>query len=137
MKRTVLGIMLFFAIFPILFGCSTDGRVTASGSGTITIEVVDIDGNVISSVEKDFRRGDTLIGLLQEEFTVYCGDASGNPTEDCSFTEPYGVYLTGLDTVAESGTYVALYVNGEYATTGIDFLEIADGNVYQFRYESF
>lgn len=138
MKRTVLGIMLFLVTFLFLFGCTTSPRVTAAGTGQITFEVYDEDGVIVATREVTFHQGNTLVELLQGEFVIYCNDSEGNSTQSCDFIEPYGVYLMGIDDlIPENGAYLALYVNGEFASTGLDFLDIVDGYVYQFKYETY
>ncbi|MGD9909912.1 MAG: DUF4430 domain-containing protein [Candidatus Izemoplasmatales bacterium] len=138
MKRTVLGFLLFFVVFLGLFGC-TVSRITAESLGQITFEVYDEDGEMVAQQEVDFESGDTLFGLLQETFTVYCGDSLGQPSESCDYVGAYGVYIMGIGDVHafETGTYIAFYINGEYATSGIDSMDIVDGNVYQFKYETY
>lgn len=139
MKRTVLGFLLFFIVFLGLFGCTT-GRTTAEGLGQITFEVYDSEGVMVAQKEVEFHDGDTLIGLLQESFEViYVADATWNPTTNLDDANSSGVFIMGLDdlTAFESGTYIAFYINDVYATTGVDQAEIVDGNVYQFKYETY
>lgn len=138
MKRTVLGLLLFFVVFLGLFGCSF-ARTTAEGLGQITFELYDSEGSLVATQEVDFYAGDTLLGLLQEEFTVYCADETGEPTDSCDYVGPYGVYIMGINDIHayETGTYLAFYINGAYATSGIDTTEIADGYVYAFKYETY
>ncbi len=138
MKRTVLGIMLFLVTFPILFGCAF-AATTASGIGNITFELYDSEGTMVVSKDVTYYQGDTLLGLLQEEFTVYCADDTGAPSESCDFVGLYGVYVMGINDVHayENGTYIAFYINGEYAMTGIDSTDIVDGYLYQFKYETY
>lgn len=137
MKRIVLGILLFLLVFTSFLGCQS--RKTAEGIGEITFEIYDESGEMISTKTVDYYEGDTLLGLLMKEYTVYCGDASGNPDDTCSFTGTYGVYLMGVDTVEafDAGEYIAFYINGDYAMTGIDATDIVDGNTYQFKYETY
>lgn len=51
----------------------------------------------------------------------------------------YGLYVKKVNGIfAEfetTGTYWAFYVNGEYAVTGVDKTEIADGATYSFKVE--
>ncbi len=138
MKRTVLGFLLFFIVFLGLFGCSFD-RTTAEGLGSITFELYDSEGSMVAQEEVEFVAGDTLLGLLEQSFTVYCQDESGEPSDSCDYVGPFGVYIMGINDVTayETGTYLAFYINGEYAFTGIDSTDIVDGYVYQFKYETY
>ena len=138
MKRTALGFLLFFVIFLSALGCSFV-RSTAEGLGQITFELYDSEGSIVATKEVSYQSGDTLLGLLMDEFTVYCQDEQGSPSETCDYVGPYGTYIMGLDDVHafENGTYIAFYINGEYAMTGIDVTNIEDGFVYQFKYETY
>ena len=50
---------------------------------------------------------------------------------------PYGLYVKSVNGVVadfdKTGTYWAFYVNGEYATNGVDSTEIKDGEKYSFE----
>lgn len=126
MKRTALGILLFFVIFLSSFGC-TFTPTTAEGLGQITFELYDSEGSLVAEKQVTYHDGDTLFGLLQSEFTV--------TYEQYSF----GVMITGIDDVKtdEGNCYIAFYINDVEATTGIDSAEIVDGNVYQFKYVTY
>jgi hypothetical protein len=137
MKKKVLGSMLLLLIGLLLLGCA--GRVTASASGSITFELHD-GTSVVATETVLFYEGDTLLGLLQDTFEVACADANNQLDETCSYVGPYGVYLLKVGAILTDPTkneYVAFYINGEYAMTGIDSTDIVNGTVYQFRYESY
>ncbi len=137
--KKVLGIMLLTVSTFLLVACQS-GRTTASGLGFVTFEIYGDDDVLVASETVAFYDGDTLLGLLRETFTVYCADADGGPDDTCAYVGPYGVYLVGIDAVmanAAANEYIAFYVNGAYATAGIDTTAIEDGNVYAFKLESF
>jgi len=138
MKRKALGFLLFFVILLVSFGCSFQ-RSTAEGLGEITFELYDSDGSLAASKVVSYESGDTLIGLLMQEFTVYCQDEQGETNESCDYVGPYGLYIMGINDVHafEDGTYIAFYINGVYASTGIDSTDIINGTVYQFKYETY
>ena len=52
---------------------------------------------------------------------------------------PYGLYVKTVNGITvdydKDGKYWAFYVNGEYATSGVDTTEIADGVSYGFKAE--
>jgi hypothetical protein len=137
MKKKVLGSMLLLLIGLLLLGCA--GRVTASASGSITFELHD-GTSVVATETVLFYEGDTLLGLLQDTFEVACADANNQLDDTCSYVGPYGVYLLKVGTILTDPTknqYIAFYINGEYAMTGIDATDIVNGTVYQFRYETY
>ncbi|HAQ57249.1 MAG TPA: hypothetical protein DCR44_07650 [Acholeplasmatales bacterium] len=137
--KKVLGIMLLTVSTFLLVACQP-GRTTASGLGFVTFEVYGDDDVLIASETVAFHDGDTLLGLLRETFTVYCADAEGGPDDTCAYVGAYGVYLVaiaGISADAAENEYIAFYVNGVYATAGVDTTAITDGNVYAFKLESY
>ena len=137
MKKKVLGFLLLLLIGLTLIGCNT--RVTASANGSIVFELHN-GQEVISTKEVDFYTGDSLLSLLQANFDVVCADENNQPDPTCSYVGPYGVYLIAVGEVSTDVTkneYIAFYINGEYAMTGIDSTDVVDETVYQFRYETY
>lgn len=137
MKKKVLGFLLLLLIGLTLIGCNT--RVTASANGSIVFELHN-GQEVILTKEVDFYTGDSLLSLLRANFDVVCADQNNQPDPTCSYAGPYGVYLIAVGEVSIDPTkneYIAFYINGEYAMTGIDSTDIVDETVYQFRYETY
>lgn len=136
--KKVLGIMLLTVSSLLLVGCQA-GRTTASGLGLVTLEVYGADDVLVASETVPFYPGDTLLGLVRATFETYCADAEGDPDATCGYVGPYGVYLVGVAGVTAEGAkeYIAFYVNGEYALSGIDSTAVTDGAVYAFKLETF
>ncbi len=88
-------------------------------------KVVDADGN-----ETDFEIETTekTVGAALLAKGLIAGDES-----------EYGLYVKEVNGITADyntdGTYWAFYVNGEYATTGVDSTEIVPGSVYTFKVE--
>lgn len=136
MKRTVLGFLLFLIVFLGLVGCAQT-TPTAVGLGDVTIEVYDSENTLVAEKDVEFQEGDTLLSILQDNFTVYCADENNSPDDTCSYDSGFGVWLMGLDNVQafDDAGYIAFYINGEYASTGVSATELVDGNTYTFKYE--
>jgi hypothetical protein len=137
MKKSVLGFMLLLLIGFLTLGCS--GRVTASASGSITFELHN-GSEVIATETVLFYEGDSLLDLLRDTFEVACADAANELDDTCSYVGAYGVFLLQIDELLadpDNREYLGFYINGVYATTGIDSTDIVDGSVYQFRHESY
>lgn len=133
--KKVLGIMLLLIVTLVLVGC--DNRVTATGLGTVTFELFDSKDVLVKSVDVEFYAGDTLLELLQDNFTVYCPTESGSASTACDYTPTYGIFLMGLDNIQafdSTKEYLAFYINNEYASTGVDGAAIVDGYVYTFKH---
>ena len=91
------------------------------------------DAFFFNVVDKDGTK--TAFKIFTDELTV--GDALLNlgliEGEDGEF----GLYVKKVNGItadyAIDKTYWALYVNGEYATKGVDQTEVTDGATYEFR----
>lgn len=88
--------------------------------------VVDADGN---ESKFDITTDKETVGeaLLDKELIA---------GEDSEF----GLYVKTVNGITADydtdGTYWAFYINGEYASTGVDSTEIVDGATYMFKVES-
>ena len=101
------------------------GSVIGQGQTVFTLEVTDAEGQQTSfEIHTDKETvGDALLetGLVAGED----GD--------------YGLYITTVNGVTldwdKDGKYWAFYIDGEYATTGVDATEVTPGAVYSLRAE--
>ena len=107
-----------------------DGAVinisVGTATKTFTVEVVDAQGNQVTvTVKTDLETvGEVLqkAGLLQGE------------------QGEFGLYIKTVNGITadyeKDGTYWAFYENGQYALTGVDLTQSADGAVYRFAVET-
>lgn len=99
--------------------------VLGDGSVKITVIVVDVDGNETNFVVSTDKEtvGDALLELNLIE------------GEDGD----YGLYVKTVNGITADydtdGTYWAFYVNGEYASTGVDSTPVNEGDTYEFKVE--
>lgn len=108
-------------------GAQTEAEPTVLGEGdhTFMFHVVDGDGNeTVFEIHTDETNvGAALLGL---------GLIAG---EDGS----YGLYVKEVNGITadydRDGTYWAFYVDGEYASAGVDAMEISEGASYSFKVE--
>lgn len=134
---------------------AADETVAAEDSSEVTddaSEVADDASEVSDAVEA------TTVGEGETQFTFEVVDGEGNTTYfavntdkttvgealvDCNLVEgdesEYGLYVKVVNGITADydvdQTYWAFYVNGEYATTGVDSTEVVAGNVYSFKVE--
>ena len=96
----------------------------ADADGGIVIELVDLTGKT-EQYPLTFEEGDRLIDLLLENFDVKYEDGQ------------YGFVLMGINHLQTDFTtsYIAIYVNGEYANYGLSSITLEKGCVYSFREE--
>lgn len=99
--------------------------ILGDGSVKITVIVVDADGNETNFVVNTDKEtvGDALLeqNLIEGEE----GD--------------YGLYVKTVNGITADydtdQTYWAFYVNGEYASTGVDSTPVNEGDTYEFKVE--
>ena len=102
-----------------------DGSVIGEGSKQFTLSVVDADGN---TTKLEIHTEQKTVGEALSELGVIDGDES-----------EYGLYVTKVNGITANydtdGTYWALYINEEYAQTGVDSTEIKEGDSYSLKLE--
>ena len=90
--------------------------------GNITIEVIDLNGEKVIDDKIPFKEGDTLLGLLKENYELRSDDSYGS-----TFIYDIDDVKTGND------TFLGIYVNDEMSMVGVDLIELEDGLIVSFR----
>lgn len=124
-KRTLAVLLSIVLLLALLCGCTPKDDNASSEPKTFTLEIVYEDGKTeeinVTSTEKYV--GSALIneGIIEGE------------------DGKYGMYIKSVNGVEadfeKTGTYWAFYIDGEYATTGVDKAEIKDGTKYTLKVE--
>lgn len=95
------------------------------GSKSFVFEVHDSEGK-ISSITVNTNKNTVGEALL--DYAIIDGEQGD-----------YGLYVKSVNGIvadyATDGAYWAFYINGNYASTGVDLTEINEKDVYSFRYE--
>lgn len=104
--------------------------------GNIEVVLIDEIGNTISNKEIPFYEGDTLFEILDENYDLLCADASYNPSTNCNSVGINGRVILGIDSLVTNwqNNYISIYINDDYATEGIDQIELVDNAVYKFEF---
>ena len=102
-----------------------DGAVIGQGAVAFTVEVQGADGKTVTfTVNTD----EETVGAALLKLGVIAGDDS-----------EYGLYVKTVNGETADydtdGTYWGLYINGEYAMTGVDATTLEAGATYAFRVE--
>lgn len=102
-----------------------DGAVIGQGAVAFTVEVQGADGKTVTfTVNTD----EETVGAALLKLGVIVGDDS-----------EYGLYVKTVNGETADydtdGTYWGLYINGEYAMTGVDATTLEAGATYAFRVE--
>ena len=103
--------------------------------GTITVIVIDESGNEIINDEIGFLLEDELFDLIETSYEVGCANSNYKLSDDCEATVLQNRVLLKINEVETDwmNTYIAIYVNDEYSTKGIDLIPLKDGNTYTFK----
>lgn len=115
-----LALVLIAAMALNFAGCSKDD--STGGEKSFTFIVTDLEGNETSF---DVTSAKKTVGeaLLDE------GLIEGSEGD-------YGLYVTSVNGITadwdKDQTYWAFYVDGDYATAGVDQTDITDGATYSF-----
>jgi hypothetical protein len=112
----------------------------ASESGVITVLLYDGD-HLVSEEVIAFKKGDTLLGIMNENYEIICMNASYEPDSSCeiaSFLEVSGRIILEIDSLKSNWTssYIEIEINGEKSIVGIDTLKFKDEDVIWFRLKS-
>ena len=102
-----------------------DGAVVGQGAVAFTVEVQGADGKTVTFTVNTDKE---TVGEALLELGVVAGD-----------TTEYGLYITTVNGVTldynTDGAYWAFYINGEYASTGVDATNIEAGAAYALKAE--
>ena len=106
--------------------------------GTITIVLIDKNGDIVSSLKHDFLEEDTLFTLLVNEYdVVYDNHPLGrvilaiNDIETDFERDFIRISITGQLSINQE----VRYMEDEMSPLGIDRIPLVDGNTYIFRYQ--
>lgn len=153
LKRFLSGslcIMLIAAMAMFTVGCDNDEK-----GGEAPASVSESNGDSSSDVEENSA---VSVGEGQTSFEFVVVDKDGNQklfnvntdkkTVGEALTDAklidgeqgdYGLYVKTVDGITldyeNDGYYWAFYINGEYASTGVDLTDIKDGESYQLKAE--
>lgn len=136
MKKLLISIPVIMLAVVAVFMMKSETE--AESYGTVTIEVVNENGDMVIHDTLAFSEGDTLLELLQEHYTIGCADNSYNVSDVCEKTPLGGHVILQIDDVSTNWTnsYLAIYINDEYSITGIDKISLFQNSVYRFEYVS-
>lgn len=103
-----------------------DGSILGEGNTQFYLIVADKDGN---EVKLDIRTDKTTVGEALLALNLIAGEEG-----------TYGLYVKTVNGITadfdKDGVYWAFYVDGEYATSGVDLTEIVAGTTYALKVES-
>ena len=143
-NSSILCIMLIVAMACVIVGCSTNNKggenqesakvnvteeksdnVLGEGNTKFTFTVVDKDSNEESF---EIHTDKKTVGEALLELDLITGDEG-----------EYGLFVKSVNGITADydidKTYWAFYINGKYATSGVDKTNIEEGATYSFKVE--
>lgn len=141
----ILCIVLITAIALFTTACS-DNTQTNEPETTVatTTAAAESDSNVLGEGETEFIFTVTDKDGKETEYEVHTdkttvGDALLELDLIAGEDGDYGLYVKTVDGITvdydTDGKYWAFYVNGEYASSGVDSTNITEGDTYSFKVE--
>ena len=104
---------------------SAESQVLGEGKTQFTFTVTDQEGTESSF---EIHTDKETVGEALLECGLIAGDEGA-----------YGLYVKEVNGIVADydtdGTYWAFYINGEYASTGVDATAITEGDTYSFKVE--
>ena len=123
----LIGCVVLIAAMALTFtGCGGNSTTTEAGSKvSFTVVVTDPEG---TETTFDVSTDKETVGEAVLEEGLIAGEDSD-----------YGLYVTTVNGITldweKDQMYWAFYIDGEYAQTGVDSTNVAEGTVYSFKAE--
>lgn len=123
--KLIIGIIALVVVIAALIGVYALTRPgTSQGAKTFTVEVVHADG---SSKTFTYHTDEEYLGAVLEAEGLIKGEMG-----------PYGLEIHEVDgeraVWEENGAYWAIFVNGEYGSTGVDITPVNDGDSFKLEF---
>ncbi len=140
----LLCIVLIAAMALSLGACAADDAKKQDVKESERPQQVQQDENIVGEGDISFKFIVVDADGKETEFTVKTdADTVGKALLDANLIagedSEYGLYVKTVNGITADydtdGSYWAFYINGEYATTGVDSTEIEDGATYTFKVE--
>ena len=122
-KKIVLTIAALVVL--VLGGSLLSKNFTSTSDGSITVELVELDGNVKSTKEIEFNEGDELLTLLEENY------------ENVVVENGMLMSIDTFTTASDWSTFISIDVNGEMSMVGLLEITYEDGTVISFKMTEF
>lgn len=90
-------------------------REEAKDNGTITIELIDLENNVLSTKSHNYKAGDTLFKILDDNYDIeYENSVFGG----------YIIKIDSLHAPNKNELFIKILVNDEFSTVGVSQIKL-------------
>ena len=113
--KVIISISLVFVTICFIDFWKNKTKTNADYSGIITVTIKDLGGTELTK-KIEFTEEDTLLGLLEQEFTIRYEISK------------YGAVIYDIEWIKTDfkSTYIAIYIDGLYGTEGISYIVLKD-----------
>ena len=122
-KKIVLTIAALVVL--VLGGMIFSKTFSSTSDGSITVELVELDGSLKSSKEIEFETGDKLLTLIEKNY------------ENVVIENGMIMSIDTFTTASDWSTFISIDVNGEASMVGLNEIEYEDGMIISFKMTEF
>ena len=124
MRKLIIKIIVSLILIGIAIGTFfIINNISSSGSGTLNIKVYDINENMVSDKDIEFKKEDKLIDILENNYQIRTSNSI------------YGIVLYDIDDIKTdfTTTYIAIYIDDKYSNYGVSGIKLYDGMRISFK----
>ena len=121
-KKLILTIILSLVAVAVLViaGVMVNEHYASHGDGHIQVQLVELDGTTTLEKNVEFKEGDTLQYLLEENF------------ENVVIENGMLMSIEHFTTASDWSTFISIYVNGEISMVGLLEIEFKNETIISF-----
>ena len=126
MRKLIIKILVSLILIGIAIGTFfIVNNLSNKDSGTINIKLYDINDNMISDKDINYKREDKLIDILENNYTIRTTNST------------YGIVLLDIDDIKTDfkTTYIAIYIDDKYSNYGVSGIKLYNGMKISFKEE--
>ena len=121
-KKLILTIVLSFVAVVVFVVASImiNDHFASQSDGQIQVQLVNLEGNTTIEKEIDFKEGDTLQYLLENNF------------DNVVIENGMLISIEDFTTASDWSTFISIYVNNEMSQVGLLEIHFTDGTLISF-----
>lgn len=121
-KKLILTIVLSFVAVVVFVVASImiNDHFASQSDGQIQVQLVNLEGNTTIEKEIDFKEGDTLQYLLENNF------------DNVVIENGMLMSIEDFTTASDWSTFISIYVNNEMSQVGLLEIQFTDGTLISF-----
>lgn len=121
-KKLILTVVLSFVAVVVFVVASImiNDHFASQSDGQIQVQLVNLEGNTTIEKEIDFKEGDTLQYLLENNF------------DNVVIENGMLMSIEDFTTASDWSTFISIYVNNEMSQVGLLEIQFTDGTLISF-----